>query len=89
MSSTSLASRSSAILNRSKRILSLTRRRNEDGRPEERGDEEHLLALLAVAGVLALEAQRERGQAGVEQVGARLVEVCPAAADLAARNDRA
>ena len=48
MSSTSLASLSLAISKRSKRILSSTQRRNEDERREERGDEERLLALLAL-----------------------------------------
>ena len=54
MSSTSLVSLSSAISRRSKRILSSTRRRNEDA--EERGEEARLFALLAVVAV-----QDERG----------------------------
>jgi hypothetical protein len=90
MSSTSLVSLSSAISNRLKLILSSTQRRNE----EERGEDERLLALPAVAALADLEAQRERGWAGAEPVGvcpdavrrdaARLVVVRRAAADLAA-----
>ena len=92
MSSTSLVSLSSAISNRLKLILSSTQRRNED--EEERGEDERLLALPAVAALADLAAQRELEWAGAQPVGvcpdavrreaARLVVVRLAAADLAA-----
>jgi hypothetical protein len=82
MSSTSLASLSSAISNRLKLILSLTPRRNEVARLEERGEEEQAeeerpLALLAPV---------DRGEqwAGAASVAVRLGVV-----RLAARNDQA